>query len=150
MPEREVAPSPTSPGRVHVEGPGCKAADACLLVHGYLVNLAEGKTGFGVLKIAKERLEQGATAASQLGQAQLAQEMRTVSQDLPEVHTAEQAAALVPTLKALCDQTWELGRRCGALLSPERIQQARVLGPKVRTGEISRDQAVAELRRRDA
>ena len=105
---KSAGPAPTYPG-----GPGCRAADSCLLVHGYLIHLAEGKGGFGVLKVAKARLEEGAGAASQLGQVQLAREMRQVAQALPEVQTAEQAAALAPRMKALADQTWDLGRRCG-------------------------------------
>ena len=101
-------------------GPGCRAADSCLLVHGYLVQLAEGKSGFGVLRVAKERMEEGAVGAERMGQTQLAQEMRKVAQDLPEIHTPEQAAALAPRLKELSDQTWDLGRRCGGHLSPQK------------------------------
>mgnify|MGYP001589350986 CR=1 FL=1 len=141
---------PPSTASTHLAGPGCKAADSCLLVHNYLVHLAEGRSGFGVLQIAKERLEEGATAASQLGRQDLAHKMREVASALPQVHTAEQAAALVPKLKDLCVQTWDLGRLCGDYLNPRRIEQARVLGPKVRTGEISRDQAKAELRQSNA
>lgn len=138
VPQREGAP--------HQGGPGCRAADSCLLVHGYLIHLAEGQSGFGVLRVAKERLEEGAASAEQLGKGQLAAEMREVAQELPQVHTAEQAAALAPRLKELSDETWELGRLCGQYLNPQRIEQARSLGPKVRAGEISRDQALAELR----
>lgn len=139
-------PEPASPASMSSGGPGCRAADSCLLVHGYLVNLAEGKNGFGVLRVAKERLEAGAVAATQLGKEQLAREMRAVAQELLHIRTSAAAATLVPRLKALCDQTWDLGRHCGELLSPARIQQARALGSKVRTGEIPRSQAVAELR----
>lgn len=116
---------------MHLAGPGCKAADSCLLVHGYLVHLAEGQSGFGVLKIGKERLEEGALGAARMGQDQLAAEMREVALALPEVHTAEQAAVLAPKLKELSDQTWDLGRRCGGHLSSGLLQQARSLGAKV-------------------
>jgi hypothetical protein len=106
-------------------GPGCIAADSCLLVHSYLVQLAEGKSGFGVLRVAKERLEEGGAAAGQLGKDQLAREMRAVAQELPQVRTSSDAAALVPRLKTLCDETWELGRRCTGQLTPEEMQRAR-------------------------
>ena len=86
-------------------GPGCQAADACLLVHGYLVKLAEGKSGFGVLRVAKERMEAGAVGAARMGEAQLAQEMRAVAQELPQVQTPEAAATLAPRVKTLSDQT---------------------------------------------
>lgn len=106
-------------GALPYAGPGCKAADSCLLVHGYLVHLAEGKSGFGVLKVAKARLEEGAKAANQLGQSQLADEMRAAAQELAQVRTPAAAAALAPRLKELSDQTWDLGRRCGGHASPQ-------------------------------
>ena len=106
-------PKPAGSGPVYQGGPGCRAADACLLVYGYLVHLAEGKSGFGVLKVAKARLEEGAIGAAQMGQVQLAREMRAVAQEVALVTTSEAAAALVPKLKQLSDQTWDLGRRCG-------------------------------------
>ena len=129
-------------------GPGCKAADSCLLVHGYLVHLAEGQSGFGVLRVAKERMEEGALGAERMGQGQLAHEMRQVAQELPEVRTPKQAAALAPKLKELSDQTWDLGRRCGGHFSPQLMAKAQALGSKVAKGEVPRDQAVAELRQR--
>jgi len=109
-PEREMAPRPI---RVHADGPGCKAADACLLVHSYLVNLAEGKSGFGVLRVGKDRLEEGAAGAARMGRVELAREMLKVAQELPLVKTPKAAEALAPRLKELSDQTWDLGRRCG-------------------------------------
>ena len=128
-------------------GPGCQAADACLLVHGYLVNLAEGKSGFGVLRVAKERMEAGAAGAAQMGQAQLAQEMRAVARELPQVTTPEAAAALAPRLKELSDQTWDLGRRCGGHnLNPAALEQARALASKVQKGELSMEEAVSQVR----
>ena len=147
-----VAPAPsqskpmsTSPN--YMGGPGCRAADACLLVHGYLVNLAEGKSGFGVLRVAKERLEQGAIGAAQMGQAQLAQEMRAVAQELPQVTTPEAAAALAPKLKNLSDQTWDLGRRCGGHnLNPAALEQARALARDVKEGRLTMDQAIKQVR----
>ena len=110
-------PNPASPRPMSPGGPGCRAADSCLLVHGYLVQLADGKRGFGVLRVAKERLEEGSVGADRMGEPQLAQEMRAVAQELPQVTTPEAAAALVPRLKELCDQTWDLGRRCGGHVS---------------------------------
>lgn len=135
-----------TPGAVHPGGPGCRAADSCLLVHGYLVHLAEGQSGFGVLKVAKERLEEGATAAAQLGQSQLAQEMRAVAQELPQVKTPEAAAAMAPKLKVLSDQTWDLGRRCGGHVSLEVMQRARGLARRVQEGTMTVDQALKQVR----
>ena len=144
MPPR--APAPTVQPAPSGGGPGCRAADACLLVHGYLVNLADGRSGFGVLQIAKGRLEEGAIGAAQMGQAQLAQEMRAVAQELPQVTTPEAAAALAPKLKGLSDQTWDLGRRCGGHnLSPAALEQARALAKRVNNGEVSMEKAVKEL-----
>ena len=131
---------------VHLSGPGCKAADACGVVLYYLTQLSEGKSGFGVLRVAKERMEEGAVAATHLGKTDLAASMQSVAQALPEIRTPEAAAALVPRLKALCDQTWELGRLCGGHVSPAVLQQARDLAAKVKKGEVSRDQALAQLR----
>lgn len=116
--DKSQVDSPT-PGFENPGGPGCRAADACLLVHGYLVNLADGKTGFGVLRVAKERMEEGAAGAERMGHVQLAGRMREVAAELPQVHTPEQAAALAPRVKELSDQTWDLGRRCGGHFSPE-------------------------------
>lgn len=139
-------PKPTSPGPMYPGGPGCRAADSCLLVHGYLVNLAEGKSGFGVLRVAKERLEEGAAGAARMGQAQLAAEMREVAQALPKVHTAEEAAALAPRMKQLTDETWELGRRCGGHnLSPQQMVKARELARQVKEGTLTMDQAVKQV-----
>ena len=142
VPAPAVKPAPSLQG-----GPGCQAADACLLVHGYLVNLADGKSGFGVLRVAKTRLEEGAAGAAQMGQAQLAQEMRAVAQELPQVTTPEAASALVPKLKGLSDQTWDLGRRCGGHnLSPEALEQARALARDVKEGKLSMEEAVKQVR----
>jgi hypothetical protein len=119
-PEVSQAPPPSPPRPVPTGtpaysggGPGCRAADSCLLVHGYLVQLAEGKSGFGVLQIAKDRLEDGAAGAERMGSPELANRMREVASELSEVRTREQAATLAPRLKDPSDQTWELGRRCG-------------------------------------
>lgn len=135
-----------SPHSTYPGGPGCRAADSCLLVHGYLDSLAEGKGGFGVLQVAKERLEEGAAGAARMGRPDLARRMRDAAGELPQVRTAEQAAALAPRLKDLSNETWELGRRCGGHLSQNAIFKARALSKKVAQGEISQDQAVAELR----
>ena len=142
-------PRPVVPVAVatHRPGPGCQAADACLLVHNYLVHLAEGKSGFGVLGVAKERLEEGAAGAARMGEAKLAQEMRIVAQELPQVTTPEAAAALAPKLKALSDQTWDLGRRCGGHnLSPAALEQARGLARDVKEGKLSMEEAVKQVR----
>ena len=141
------APAPTRQPAPPISRPGCTAADSCLLVHGYLVNLAEGKSGFGVLRLAKERLEEGAAGAEQMGEPQLAASMRQISQSLPQVKTPEAAAALAPKLKALSDQTWDLGRRCGGHnLSPEALEKAQALARKVQKGELSMEEAVKQVK----
>ena len=143
-------PKPASPRPMYPGGPGCQAADSCLLVHGYLVQLAEGKQGFGVLRVAKERLEEGAVGAARMGDAQLAQEMRQVAQELPQVTTPEAAAALAPHLKELADQTWDLGRRCGGHVSPqlmpESLTKARALARQVQEGTLTMEQAIEQVR----
>lgn len=123
---REDGEKPTPPisSSAHIAGPGCQAADASLLVLGYLTQLAGGKGSFGVLGIGKVRLEEGAVAASRLGETQIAQAMSTAAQELPSIHTPEAASRMMPVLQKLVDQTWELGRRCGGSTQAMRSRLA--------------------------
>ena len=93
--------------------PGCAAADACLLVQGYLDGLSRGNGGFGVLALGKTRLEEGAASADQMGQRQLAIEVRAVAAQLPSVRTKEDAAKVAQELRPVADKAWRLGRICG-------------------------------------
>jgi len=142
--ERTVSSTETS---AIIHKPGCTAADGCLLVHSYLINLAEGKQGYGVLQIGAERMEEGARAADQIGQRELAQEMRQIAQELPNVHEPGAARALAQKLKPLADQAWDLGRRCKGDISAQELAKARALARQVRTGEITMDEAVKQAKR---
>jgi hypothetical protein len=101
-----------------------------------------------VLKIAQERLEDGAVGAERMGSPELANRMREVAAELPEVRTREQAAALAPVLKELSDQTWDLGRRCGGHVTPELLKEALALSAKVQKGELSLEDAVKQVQKR--
>ena len=96
--------------------PGCTAAESTILSLGFLDGLAEGMKGFGVLRQGKEYLEQGARAAQSLGKTELAQEMRSIAADLPNVRTPEQARHVAQRLRPLKAEAWELGRQCDRLL----------------------------------
>ena len=93
--------------------PGCQIADACLVVHGYLVELSENQGGYGVLKIGKKRLEEAAVIAEDIGKEDLAESMREVCEKLPDVHTADAAAELAEEMESIKKQAWRLGRACG-------------------------------------
>ena len=93
--------------------PGCAAADACVLVQGYLDGLSRGNGGFGVLALGKVRLEEGAASAAAMGQTQLAAEIQAVAIQLPEVRTREDAARISLQLRPVADKAWRLGRICG-------------------------------------
>ena len=93
--------------------PGCAAADACLLVQGYLDGLTRGNGGFGVLALGRTRLEEGASAAEGMGQRQLATELRAVAAQLPTVRSREDAARVSQQLRPVTDKAWRLGRICG-------------------------------------
>ena len=103
----------TPPKAAGTPKPGCAAADACLLVQGYLDGLSRGNGGFGVLALGKTRLEEGAASADQMGQRQLAIEVRAVAAQLPAVRTKEDAARIGQELRPVADKAWRLGRICG-------------------------------------
>ena len=107
--------------------PGCTAADNSLLVQAHLKGLAGGRGGFGVLRTSKEKLEEGADAAERVGRGELAEEMRRIAGELPDVRTQSGALALSEALEPVVEQCWELGRRCKGALSPEELERARRL-----------------------
>ena len=108
-----VAIQPSESAQVVATKPGCAAADACLLVQGYLDGLSRGNGGFGVLALGKTRLEEGAVAAQGMGQSQLAAEMQAVAVQLPSVRAKEDAAKLAQDFRPVTDKAWRLGRICG-------------------------------------
>ena len=112
-PPRSVAPTERRPGARSLDKPGCQIADTCLVIHGYLEELAEGNGGFGVLKLGKERLEEAVLIARAIGKESLADNMAEVAEKLPSVRTAEAAEELVSEMDDIKKQAWRLGRACG-------------------------------------
>ena len=108
-----ASPSRENDAPSSVAKPGCAAADATLLVQGYLDGLARGNGGFGVLALGKTRLEEGASTAAGMGQSQLAAEMRAVAAQLPNVRSRDDAAKVAQQLRPVTDKAWRLGRICG-------------------------------------
>ena len=141
--------SPTSPVKrgppPPIERPGCTAADNALLVHSYLSNLADGKPGFGVLRIGKERLEEGAKAAAHLGHPEIAAEMTAIAVELPNVRDPEAARMAAEKLKPVVDAAWGLGQTCKGGLSPEQLARVRSLAKDVKTGKLTLNEAVAQV-----
>lgn len=126
--------------------PGCTAAETTILTRGILEDLEQGFGGFGVLRQAKEYLEGGAQAAVKLGREDLAQQLREIAEELPNVHTPEEAGALAERLRPLEPEVWDLGKRCKGSLSPETIAKGRETARKVMAGEMSIGDAVREVR----
>ena len=93
--------------------PGCTAGDAALHARGYLDELARGAGGFGVLRLAKTELEQGAQAADSLGRISLAQQMRAIASEMESVRTKEAAEKMARRLDPIVAEGWRLGRVCG-------------------------------------
>ena len=128
------------------ERPGCTAADNALLVHGYLSNLADGKPGFGVLRIGKERLEEGAKAAAHLGHPEIAAEMTAIAAELPNVRDPEAARLVAEKMKPVVDASWGLGQTCKGGLSPEQLARVRALAKDVKEGRVTLNEAVAQVK----
>jgi hypothetical protein len=106
----------------------------------------QGKTQFGVLRVSKERLEEGARAAEIAGDPQVAKEYRAIAQDLPEVHDAAQAREAAERLRPVAFRAYDLGARCKGGLSPEQLGKARDLARQVKEGSLTMDQAVKQVR----
>jgi len=130
-----------------IDRPGCTAADNAGVVLYHLDGLAyEGKTNFGVLRVSKERLEEGARAAEISGDPQIAEEYRAIARDLPEVHDAEAAQAQAERLRPVAFRAWELGARCKGSISPEQLGRVQLLAKQVREGTITMEQAITQVR----
>ena len=126
--------------------PGCTAAETTILTRGILEDLADGMGGFGVLRQGKEYLEGGAKAAARLGRQDLAQQLEEIANELPDVHTPEEAGALAERLRPLETEAWTLGKRCKGAISPEAIARGKEISSKVMSGEMTLAEAVKEVR----
>ena len=115
--------------------PGCTAADGALLARGHLEGLSKGYGGFGVLRVSKEKLEEAARAAEHLGQTEIAQEMRSIASEMPEVHDAETAGKLAERLGPVVESAWNLGRKCKGVLSNADIEKARMIAHRIHSEE---------------
>lgn len=150
-PKAAVAPPPPKPAPAPkpappITRPGCTAADNAGVVLYHLEGLSkEGKPNFGVLRVSKERLEEGATAAASLGRQDLAQQMREIASKLPQIHDAAAATSLAAELRPVAYAAWDLGAQCKGSLSPEQMGKARILARQVQEGKLSMDQAIKQV-----
>ena len=153
---KPVLPIPPAPSPVPVAGPaakptpaitrpGCTAADATLFNLSYLEGLSRGLGGFGVLRVGRERLEEGVRAAHQMGQTSLAGEMHAIAQELSEVQDPAAAAVLAEKLRPVADRAWALGRRCGGHVSPQNLVKAWALARKVQEGTLTMEDTVKRV-----
>lgn len=117
--------TPSSPPQSYPPGPGCTAADNAGVALYHLDGLADGKTNFGVLRVSKERLEEGAGAAERIGAKIIASQMRAIANEMPRVHDSEAARKLANKLKPVAYSAWDLGARCKGSLSKEDIVKAK-------------------------
>ena len=140
------APAPVIKAAPSITRPGCTAADAALLNLSYLEGLSRGLGHFGVLQVGRERLEEGAKAAQQLGHADLAREMRAIAQELSQVRDEAGAAALADRLRPVADRAWPLGASCKGAMTPQQLDRARALARQVQAGTLSMDQAIKQVR----
>lgn len=109
-----VTNSPTATKKqAEIQRPGCTAADNAIVAKGHLQGLADGRGGFGVLKISQQRLSEGAAAADQLGRTHLAGTMRGIASEMGAVRSREKAQELATKLDPVIDEAWRLGRVCG-------------------------------------
>lgn len=142
-------PVPQGPFGAHTEGmerPGCEAADQALTVAGHLDGLAQGWGGFGVLKTSQERLLRAAEGARRMGAQDVAAELEAFAPRLEGVSTPEEASALAEAFAPLVRRAWELGRRCKGSVPAHVVEKAKQLAERVNKGELSREDAIAELR----
>lgn len=147
QPEHTPAPRPPQPlaaANSVITRPGCTTADEALVVKGHLDGLARGWGGFGVLKTSKERLDKAVIAAKIAGAPEVSAKLADISEKLPEIKTPERAQEVALELDAVLPEAWSLGRRCKGL-TPEMLTKARELAGRVSAGELTKEQAIAEL-----
>lgn len=123
--------------------PGCMAADEALVVYGHLIGLSKGWGGFGVLRTSHERLKIASAAAVQAGAADIAVELQRFADKLPSIHSEGEAHEALVSLEPLLPKIWNLGKSCK--VSENLTSQAKALAQQMKSGEISREQAVATL-----
>lgn len=139
-----------NPSEDSFERPGCTAADETLTVKGHLDGLAGGLGGFGLLRSSKERLENAATGAQKAGDAATSARLRVIAGKLPDVHTPQEAAAIANELDDIVPVVWELGKHCKGGISQDAMDAAKDLATQVNSGNISREDAVEQLRQVNA
>ena len=120
-------PRPSDTPSQAIVRPGCTAADSALLNLGYLDGLSRGLGGWGVLRVGKERLEEGAKAARQLRQPELATEMEAIAAELPNIHDEASAANLAQKLRPVADRAWSMGASCKGALTPIDLAKIKTL-----------------------
>jgi len=125
-PAPEQVPATVVPPDYSMGGPGCTAADNAGVALYHLDGLAQGKPNFGVLRVSKERLEQGARSAKTIGANTIAEQMLDIAGELPHVHNHQQAQMLAEKLRPVAYAAWDLGARCkGSSLTRDDIEKAR-------------------------
>lgn len=145
-PPMRVAPA-TPPGQSILAKPGCTAADETGQVLFHLQGLAEGKPGFGVLRLDVDRLDRAAAGARGMGHPEIAERILHFKEIIPNVQDREAAAAAAAEFKPVVDEAWYLGQRCG-LAASSPIGYAKELAARVKSGDITYDAAVTEMRAR--
>ncbi|MCH8138492.1 MAG: hypothetical protein IH926_06005, partial [Proteobacteria bacterium] len=76
-----------------------------------------------MLKTTKERLEKASSAARQVNAVDVAATIDGVANQLPNVRTEAQAAAMARELDAIIPQVWDRGARGGKSVPPDTSSQ---------------------------
>lgn len=142
-PVQEV-PAPAKQKPAVVARPGCTVADNLGLTEFYLDRLSRGFGGYGVLRVARERLLEAQDAALVINRPDVAQKVQALADKLPAVSTEAEARQILAEASGLADECWDLGRRCKGL-SREDLERAMALAKQVRDGVLSQEQAAAIL-----
>ena len=130
----------SSPSPTHRPGLGCTVADNTILARGHLEGLAKGLGGFGVLRVSKERLEEAAQAAEQLGKSDLSGKIQEIAKTLPDVKDRQTAESIAHKLDQIVNESWDLGRRCKG--GSVDIDKLKALARRAAKGEITLSQAI--------
>lgn len=141
VPSPKATTSPAASALAHV-GPGCTAADNAGVALYHLEGLASGKPNFGVLRVSKQRLEEGAQAAEKLGKSEIAREMRGIAAEMPNIRDAEAARGLADKLKPVAYSAWDLGAKCKGSLTIHDIKKVREMAHKevLKASEVSKSE----------
>ena len=139
-------PTPVAVGAANPSKPACTAADESLLAYSYLDRLANGAQGFGVLRQGKEHLEAAAKAAEELKRRDIADKLRDIAAEMPNVRDGVAAAELADRLEPLTDECWELGRGCNRPLSIADVNRAIEMAEEIKNGRRTYDSATTDMR----